>query len=248
MRTPSSGNPTNITYLPGVARPTRVTEGNLMAFENLKNKRWWLYARSELEANWLDRYGYPTPTQEEWLEKSSDADLTALVAAGDLNAKVIQAVRETKKLFLAGAYDQMQARASHSQFIMAEGGPYQALATMRGYGDLLQTYSDLPEEQKTEAARKALRDLDVAQQIASGFLLAYGDREAQRVAYHMLGIILQQSDARLKAPDLPATSVMNAFAGTARLREYDGKPPLVVVPRPFPPFGKSESKMIYERY
>ena len=246
MRSPIAGVPGGTTYLPGLARSVKASAGNLYSDENIKGKRWWLYATSEDDAKWLDRYGYPTPAEEERLEKASDIELAALVASGDLNAKAIQAVREAKKAFLTGTFEQIRVKAYILQRIVVDGGPYQALATMRGFGEILQLYSDIPEEQQTDAQRKALQELDIPQQIARGFLAAYGDQNSVNVSYNTMRFPAQRVDSRLKAPDLSAMSVMISFAASARRREEQNQPPLTIVPRPEMSIG--QSTMIYERY
>lgn len=239
-----SGIAASTTYKPGVIRPVKVTAGDLYSWENLKSKtRWWLLAKNTDDAKWMDQYGYPTVAEEEMLVSASDADLAALVASGDLNAKAHQAVRLAKRALMSPSSPQdVVVAGSTMEYLLMEGGPYQALTVMRGFGEMLKVYRDLPPEQQTEDMRKALRTYDGSRQIAAALHVAYGERVLGRT-YEMMGLMNNDVENGLRIPDIKADAAMATLASNAKYRA--GLPPLTILARPddFP-----ASNQIVERY
>lgn len=69
------------TYQPNVARTLRQIPGLLEM--SYKNPNWWLYARSPEDAAWLDKHGYPTPSEEAKLKAATESELIAMAQVGD---------------------------------------------------------------------------------------------------------------------------------------------------------------------
>lgn len=245
-KTAPSSLVTTTTYKPGVTRPVKTTTGDLYSWDMLKSKtRWWLLAKNNEDAKWMDQYGYPTAAEEEMLVSASDADLAALVANGDLNAKAHQAVRLAKRALMSpGSSQDAVVAGSAMEFLLQQGGPYQALTVMRGFGEMLKIYRDLPPEQQTEDMRKALRTYDVARQVAADLHVVYGERILIRT-HEMMGLMNSDVEQGLRIPNLKADGAMSALANNARYRISAGLPPLTILARPddFP-----ASNQIVERY
>ena len=237
---------TSTTYKPGVMRPVKITTGDLYSWDMFKsNTRWWLLAKNSEDAKWMDQYGYPTVAEEEMLVSASDADLAALAANGDLNAKAHQAVRLAKRALMSPASSQDAVLAgSTMEVLLGQGGPYQALTVMRGFGEMLKMYRDLAPEQQTEDMRKALRTYDMARQVAAALGVAYGDRTFTYTS-NTMGFVRSDVEQGLRIPDLKAEGAMAALANNARYRVSAGLPPLTILARPddFP-----ASHQIVQRY
>ncbi len=237
---------TGITYKPGVMRPVKITTGDLYSLDMRKsNTRWWLLAKNSEDAKWMDQYGYPTVAEEEMLVSASDADLAALAAKGDLNAKAHQAVRLAKRALMSPASPQDAVIAGATMGILLKvGGPYQALTVMRGFGEMLKTYRDLAPEQQTEEMRKALRTYDEARQIAASLGVVYDDRTFTYMS-NTMGFVSSDVEQGLRIPDIGAEGAMATLATNARDRVSAGLPPLTILARPdnFP-----ASHQIVQRY
>ncbi len=236
----------NTTYRPGTTRPVKVTAGDMYSEENLKGKtRWWLLAHNNEEAKWLDYYGYPTVAEEERLDSASDADLDALIANGDRNAKAHQVIRAAKRALVSPqtARDSIVA-ANTMESLLATDGPYQAYTIARGFGEMLKMYQDLPTEQRTEDIRKTLRTYDLCSQMAFALGKAYGD-STYDFTYKTMRFMSDDVENGIRIREISALQVMPALAAGASYRASAGLPPLTILSRPD---GRSSTGQIIERY
>lgn len=209
---------------------------------------WWLYAKSEAETRWLDEYGFPTPSEEARLNKSTDAELAVLVANGDLNAKAHQATRIAKAAFASGSTTQAgQALSVLAQALRGGGGPYQAFTIYRAYAEMLSEYDWLPEGQKTAEQRAILAKYDYTAQLAHAYGSAFGDQA-------MLGLYNTSHSREIaglpKMKEYSALQFSETMAIFARQRLELGLPPLTLSPRPGAPESAVQGAkgIILERY
>ena len=209
---------------------------------------WWLYAKSEAEASWLDTYGFPTPAEEGRLSKSTDVELAALVANGDLNAKAHQATRFAKSVFADGNVGQAGIALALLNRTLSEGGsPYQAFTVYGAYADLMQAYHYLPENQRTAEQRTILDKYDATAQLAFAYGTAFGD-ETLLALFN--GSASRDIAGLGKTKELSGMQVANALASFARRRSEQGLPPIAIIPRPPAPqtMGQNAGAIILERY
>lgn len=220
----------NLTYQPGVKRNINQYPGPVEIGQ--KGTGWWLLARSTAEADWLDMHGYPTPTEEKLLAGMSDAELKSRSDAGDQNASTHIAIRSAKVAFLSGNKTQIEAAVNGLGFALNSGGPYAASKTMEFSADLLAEYSALPNKDRTESMRKALREFSVYREIAAALSIAHGD--------HTIDLLYSQftapPDLKLAtASDVDARTIAYSIANASLERANAGRTPLTFVPRPLPP-------------
>lgn len=209
---------------------------------------WWLFAKSEAESRWLDEYGFPTPSEEARLNKSTDAELAVLVANGDLNAKAHQATRFAKAAFASGNTTLAnQALGSLTQALGRGGGPYQAFTVYRAHSEMLSEYDWLPEGQKTPEQRAILDKYDYAAQLALAYGSAFGD-QAMLALYHTSHS--REIAGLPKMKEYSALQFADTMAMYARRRLELGLPPLTLSPRPAAPETAAQGAkgIILERY
>jgi hypothetical protein len=220
----------HLTYQPGVKRNINQYPGPVEVGKT--GTGWWLLARSTAEADWLDLHGYPTPTEEKLLAGMSDAELKSRSDAGDQNASTHIAIRSAKGAFLSRDKIQIEAATNGLGFALNLGGPYAASKTLEFSAELLAAYSALPNKDRTESMRKALREFSVYREIAAALSIAHGD--------HTIDLLYSQftapPDLKLAtASDVDARSIALSIANASLERANAGRTPLTFVPRPLPP-------------
>ena len=233
-----------VTYRPGITRPFRKMEGDLYSNAYDNKIRWWLYANTEEDAQWLDRYGFPTPEEEERLVAASDAELSELVALGDQNAKAHLVVRAAKLAVMSGVDLDVRKSSFNLNLLVDIGGPYQAFMVMQGVQEMLYAYDRLPKSQQTEAQRRAIEDFSYAQMSADALGTAYGDKNffIARNTWRPRGGYTQEFQPK---KELSATEATQRIAFIARTRYEGGLPPLTIVPRPNASY---QTPTFFERY
>ena len=235
----------NSTYFPGATRPLRASASQFGSTITLKTlPHWWLYAQSEAQAAWMDRFGYPTVAEEERLMNASDAELATLIANGDVNAKAHQVARLAKAAFASGVDREVKIAFGQMYDLLMLNGPYQALTIRRNFGEMLQIYHDLPEAQKTDEKRAIIRKFDDPQQMANLIMLAFGNEDFVSATDRILPFVVQDIDPRLKWPTSSGESAMHLISGMASMRAMRGLPPLVIDTKPY----VQESTTMFERY
>ncbi len=223
-----------ITYLPGVRRELKVIPGKLEM--NSKNPRWWLYARSPEDAAWLDKHGYPTPSEEARLEAASDADLKTLAQNGDLNAKVHLAGRGLKAAFRGTDLIKAETASGELVDMVVEYGPYAASKSMVVLREVAKEYYRVPESERTEYQKKVLREYSISFEMAYATALAYGEYTAD--FFH--DIPLTQLDTGISEKDITGASIARHLSNVSRNRIAMGLPPITLDPRPqYPLEGES---------
>lgn len=242
-------NSRNLTYQPGVKRSVNQYPGPVEVGQ--KGTGWWLLARSTAEADWLDMHGYPTPAEEKLLAGMSDVDLKSRAEAGDLNASTQIAIRAAKTAFLNGNKIQIEAAVNGLGFALNSGGPYAASKTVELSADLLAAYFALPNKDRSETMRKALREFSVYREIAAALSIAHGD--------HTIDLLYAQftapPDLKLAtASDVDARTIAYSIANASLERANTGRTPLTFVPRPLPqeiprgdPGKYREFSVVFER-
>lgn len=220
-----------LTYRLGITRPIRKMDGELNSYFRNANKHWWLYAKTEEDAQWFDRYGFPTPAEEQRLEAASDAELSELVAMGDENAKAHLAIRAAKLAVMSGVELDARTSSGDLSLLVTIGGPYQAFMVMQGVQEMLYAYDRLPPSEQTAAQRKAIEDFSRVQMFADAMGTAYGDKNffIARNRWRPRGGVFQEFQPK---QELSATEAANRMAHSARVRIDAGLPPLTIVPRP----------------
>jgi hypothetical protein len=238
------------TYRPQHARPVRQYNGPIGS-DNLISGRtpgWWLYASSEAEAQWLDYYGYPTPAEEAMLASSSDGELAVLVERGDLNAKAHQTARMVMKAFIDSDVKQMERAVFRADKLLVEGGPYQAFAVHKAYGDILRAYRALPDSERTTERKNALNRFNTM----SDYGYEIGRMYSDLAVLQLSNTAVHGERASLGLPEIkPGTSeaLAAALGGRTATRARLGLV-TVLLPRPEPPGlpNNSPGAVILERY
>ncbi len=239
-----------ITYRPQQPRAVKRYLGQIGS-DNLISGHtpgWWLYASSEAEARWLDYYGYPTPTEEARLNASTDSELASLVERGDLNAKTHQVTRQVMKTFTEGNVQAMGTKVANARQLLIEGGPYQAFAIYKIYGDMLEAYGALPASEQTPERRAAIDRFDTIAQFGNEIGTTYNDVTFLRLS----NTAIQGERERLGLQDIkPATAgqLASGLGSRTAVRSNLGIP-TVLLPRPREPDlpNDSPNAVILERY
>lgn len=206
--------------------------------ETRQLSKWWLLARSPQEARWLDRYGFPTIKEEMMLSTSSNVDLEKLSKNGDLNAVVHLAVREAEQSFSAKDIKAAGTAISKMNQSLAEGGPYQAMTVLRGCGNMLVEFMNIPQEQRTEQQRQILEQYSQTYELAAAVGKTYGDStfivERNIVPARSLQAMLGLKSAKL----ISAAELADLLALGSKIRLERNADPMVIVSRPLPPSGE----------
>lgn len=240
----------NTTYRPQSPRPYRQFSGAVDP-NGIVDRRvpgWWLYAKSEAEASWLDHYGFPTAAEESRLSKSTDAELDVLVANGDLNAKAHQAARLAKLIFANGNTAKAGVATAMLEQTMGDGGgPYQAFTVYRTYSELLETYAYLPEGERTAEKRAVLNQYEATARLAFAFGTALGD---EMMLVQANTSMTKEAAGLGKAKEFSGVQFANTLAAIARRRTDQGLPAITIIPRPSAPGAtpQNDGAIILERY
>jgi hypothetical protein len=222
------------TYRPGEARgfaqyPSLVDVS--------RTQGWWLYARSEEEAAWMDQYGFPSPAEESGLLRASDSELDALASRGDLNAKAHLGVRLAKSTFEKQDTNQASEVIETMYKTLAEGGPYQAMTILRAYGGMLAEFMQVAPDRRTDAQRQILERYGQMNSYAAAIGELYGDYtftpERNKAAVKGLLPLLGLKETK----EVSASNLAGMISLNARLRAEKNLEPLVIVARPLPPGG-----------
>jgi hypothetical protein len=237
-QTSSVGTPTRAsalpvvggTYQPSVARRLREIPRALEI--GYKNPNWWLYARTQEDAAWLDRHGYPTPSEENRLTAATDEELKAMAQLGDINAKVHLASRSAKAEFNGSNLIKAEGASNMMALLAQEHGPYAALKAMTTFGEVKNLYNTVPETARTEYQKKVIREYSKAYEIAYAMTQAYGEHTAELVRSYT---VAPQSFGAIDRKDAVAAEFAQSLANTSRDRIAKGLPPITLDPRPIPP-------------
>jgi hypothetical protein len=248
--TTATTSASEITYRPQQPRTVKRYLGQVGS-DNLISAHtpgWWLYASSEAEARWLDYYGYPTPMEEARLNASTDAELASLVERGDLNAKTHQVTRQIMKTFTEGNVQAMGTKVANARQLLIEGGPYQAFAVYKIYGDMLEAYGAFPASERTPERRAAIDRFDAIAQFGNEIGTTYNDVTFLRLS----NSAIQGERERLGLQEIkPATAgqLASGLGGRTAVRSNLGIP-TVLLPRPREPDFPNDSPnaVILERY
>ena len=226
---------------------TRATQQYLGHVDNLgRPPYWWLYARSDQEVQWLNQYGFPTPTEEAQLRLSTDAELLNLAALGDKNAKAHIAARALKSAFEKQDDTRALTLQADVRALLAEGGPYQATSVLIAVGEALSAYAQLTDKEKTEKQRKILDQYSDLLPQARFIGELYGDYTFNGI-YNSYPAIVARSAIGIndrRQPD--ASSLASLLAANSRDRQERGDSPLIITTRPRPVLG-SESHFSSEQ-
>ncbi len=222
------------TYRPGQTRAIQQYMGTIDSKSITSD--WWLYARSENEALWMDFYGYPTPTEEARLRTMSEANLKLLADAGDMNAKAHYWSRAMIAAFEKNDLQGLNIASGTIGEILLRGAAYQAMTVMQGYGKLLVEYKGLPESERTEERIKMLKQFGVLYNLAQIQGEMYGDLTV-RTMEQQIRDIAPGIPGQTMAMTIPGVQISYFVANSARRREEMGLPPLMIKVRPDAPEG-----------
>ena len=224
----------DVTYRPGQTRATQQYMGTIDSKSITSD--WWLYARSEDEALWMDFYGYPTPTEEARLRAMSEANLKLLADAGDMNAKAHYWSRAMIGAFDKNDLQRLNIASGQIGDLLVKGAPYQAMTVMQGYGKLLVEYSRLPESERTEARIKMMKQFGSLYNLAQIQGEVYGDLTV-RTMNEQISNIAPGIPGQTMGMTIPGLQIGYYIANAARQREQMGLPPLTIKVRPEAPEG-----------
>jgi hypothetical protein len=225
----------NLTYRPGKSQPFRQFTGTID--RKSISSEWWLYARSEEEAKWLDFYGYPTPAQHAKLKVATDGELRALADAGDANAKAHLSTRAMAAIFEKQDVKKLDRARVDLEILVADGSAYTAMTLMQGYGGLISAYQATPQESRTDAQREILEKLGANYYMAYLKGLLYSDDTIRDMKINIAGLDYGYWSSPSISKDFNAESFLMGLRGTANRRVEEGLPPLVITPRPRGPVG-----------
>jgi hypothetical protein len=213
----------------------RQLKGTVVDRQN-KASAWWIHPKTDEEARWMDTYGYPTAKEEERLRSASLDELKALADAGDLNAKAHWVGRSFVSEFERGDFKIRNNFTGRVEYLLTDGGPYQATTFMQYYGELLSAYSSLPQEQRTGKWVQNVQDLAPLFKLAEIQLKMLGDD----VGLTVRGDVFAQAGGYFQNyMQFPADGLASVLVVGATRRAEKGEPPLVIVPRPKQPPGDS---------
>jgi hypothetical protein len=224
------------TYRPHVARPLKPYVGprDASGYIDMRTPGWWLFANSQAEAEWLDYFGYPTPTEELSLAKMSDQELAVLVASGDSNAASHQAARAASEFFKQENVEKARFADGLQNKLLLEGGPYQAFTIYRVYGELLQAFQDLTTSEQTPKRRAILESYGRTAQLAYEIGSAYDDQTI--MALHNGSIFgLRDQTGFANSESKSSVQLARTLAGMAARRREMNMPAIVLNPRPLTP-------------
>jgi hypothetical protein len=210
-----------LTYRPGVKREV-VSVGT----QSLANAPRWLYATSEQEVAWLDRYGYPTPSEEVFLLSADEATLQKLADAGDKNAALNLRLRETTRMVVSKDFASASAVCRAMLRAAAEAGPYGHSKVVLQLGETLQAYKRAPSEEKSAEVSRVMNELALVHQSQRSISALYGDLH--------LDIGLRPYPSDLKVPEsVDAQVIINYVTVAAETQRRKGLPVEVsFAPRP----------------
>jgi hypothetical protein len=210
-----------LTYRPGVRREV-VSVGT----QSLANAPRWLYATSEQEVAWLDRYGYPTPSEETFLLSADEATLQKLADAGDKNAALNLRLRETTRMVASKDFASASAVSRSMLRAAAEAGPYGHSKVVLQLGETLQAYKRAPSEEKSAEVSRVMNELALVHQSQRAISALYGDLH--------LDIGLRPYPSDLKVPEsVDAQVIINYVTVAAETQRRKGLPfEVSFAPRP----------------
>ncbi len=237
----------SLTYRPQQVRPLKQYSGLLGPDGSVIRSAagWWLYANSQAEAEWLDYFGYPTPSEELMLASMSDSALNTLVSSGDLNAKSHQVARMTDEIFKSENTEKTRTVEGLLGRLLVEGGPYQAFTICRVYSELLQSFQDLPPSEQTSKRRGILESVGRSAQLAYELGSAYDDHTMMELQNgYIAGLREQIGVAAIE--NRTSVALSRTLASIAARRSEINVSPIVLRPRPETP--RSASFVPLERY
>ncbi len=239
----------NSTYRPGQTRALRQYLG--VIDRNNTASDWWLYAKSEAEAQWMDTYGYPTPAEEAKLNAATLEELKKMKDAGDMNARAHWVSRRFSAAFESTDPIERSNMRGQIEGLLTEGGPYQATKILQAYGKLLADYSAIPTSQRTEDQANFIMEHGMNFKAAEVSASIFSDDAAKSMRDNIIKTfggnrfsqILSGTD---KNGHYPAEAVASQLSYGSTIRAYKRLPPLVILPRPKVPEGATPYYL--ERY
>ena len=235
------------TYRPQVVRSLKQYLG-LLGPDGSVNRSvpgWWLYANSQAEAEWLDYFGYPTPSEELLLARMSDKDLATLAAGGDLNAKSHRIARMTDEAFKSESIEKIRIVESLLGRLLTEGGPYQAFTVCRVYSELLQAFQDLPASEQTSKRKDILESYGRSAQLAYEIGSAYDDHTMMELQNGNIYGLRQQTGVA-NVENKTSIALARTLASMAARRREMNASPIILMARPETP--RNTTFIPLERY
>ena len=232
---PYSGSNNAVTFRPSERRETKLYKGPTDSFNRPPN--WWLYARSEQEVQWLNQYGFPTPSEELKLKASSDLELQQLAESGDLNAKSHQLARLVKTAF--DQQDLRQASQINAQVgrLLGEGGTYQAMTVLSSLGETMSKFVMLNDSEKTQQQLDVLQEYSGTISMALAIGQVYGDYTLLGVYNDYPALVARRAFGIDDTRVYSAAALASLLANSARTKQENGYQPLVISARPKPASG-----------
>jgi hypothetical protein len=240
------------TYQPGTRHELRLVE---QSKKLLGTRKAYLLAYSADDAAWLDKFGYPTPVQEAQLNAMSLEDLTALAAQGDKNATTHVLARRIEGALKSGDLRAAQLAADSVEREFLYEHPYAASRLLIAYENTVRAYRNLPASEQTEDTKRIMKRYAEAYEYTAAFAELHDGNYKPRKVYdpQLMGGFLASENRSVTASEFN----MNISA-LSEQRMSKGLPPVMVIPRPTPPFdapglyGREQDKdvqpVLYERY
>lgn len=226
------------TFLPGVRHNVRVYTGPLTDKGLVPNTvpNWWLYAYSQEEAAWLDKHGYPTPSEAERLSNSTNQELIQAYKAGDLNAMAHLDARIAMDAITTDTAmrNEPYAHFSVDSLTLLRLSPYQALVLTRGYMDAKEAYYRQPLYERTESQRQDLQVRAGDIEFASVLLQALGEAGYLAITAADNWTTGMNAPGRYSSQQLPAQSFADSLFKVQQARIAAGLTPLDFQKRPTP--------------
>lgn len=236
------------TYAPGYARPLRAYQGTLDEHGVVPRTTpgWYLYAYSAEEAAWLDKHGYPTPSEEQRLRSSSKEELKRMADTGDKNARALFAARSAIDQFSKKEIDDDNTNMQLLRKGIVEDGPYQSMIAYETYLKLQSDYQALPKELITVVHGAVLSSLKHDAEFAAVYGVLQGDGVLRSLSRDtpplwMPGQLVRPLDANSFAVSLNELFIQRANLGMP-MQDFTRRPtPLILYDGPKP-------KQVLERY
>jgi hypothetical protein len=227
LRSNASGVGKTMTYMPGVQRPFKNADGQLV--KNGQAGKWWLYARSPEEAMWMDHFGYPTPAEDMKLATLKDEELEQMGRDGDLNAKTQYGVRQALKAIKNGDERGVKIYAGFVASMATISGPYAATEGFVLYSAFQREMDQIPPASRSQAQKNMAAEFARLYAIASEITALYSDYAAIKLrGASIIGFPSGDVSVALGYGE----NVAESIAGISANRIKEGLGPLIILPRP----------------
>jgi hypothetical protein len=227
IRAGNDGGSRPTTYMPGVQRPFKSADGQLV--KNGQAGKWWLYARSPEEAIWMDHFGYPTPAEDMKLATLSDDELEQMGRDGDLNAKTQYGVRQALKAIKNGDERGVKIYAGFVVSTARISGPYAATEGLVLYSAFQREMDQIPPASRTQAQKNMAIEFAKLYASASEISALYSDYAAIKLRG---ASIIGSPSGDVSVALGYGENVAESIAGISANRIKEGLGPLIILPRP----------------